>query len=132
MAKKSRRRVPKEDRKNKRLWAEGAHETVLFPHIEPYTDALERNWREERAYLQNVCNEFHGRISWRLEDHEEPELPLPEYDPRAPAIYEALDEEETKRKRERLELLNAVSVGVTAARDRDIELTLRDSVSDAG
>ncbi|KAJ6504323.1 hypothetical protein C8R47DRAFT_1210391 [Mycena vitilis] len=89
-SKKARRRVAKEKQKNLRLWAEGARDSVLRPHIEAYTDALDRNWRDEREYCQNVCNEFHARISWRLEDYEEPDLPLPEYDPRAPALVEEL------------------------------------------
>ncbi|KAJ7836178.1 hypothetical protein B0H13DRAFT_2368972 [Mycena leptocephala] len=80
-----------------RLWAEGARETVLIPHIEAYTDALERSWREERAYVQNLA----------LEDHEEPELPLPDYDPRALVVPELLDEDETIRKRDCIVLLNA-------------------------
>ncbi|KAJ7780823.1 hypothetical protein DFH07DRAFT_950048 [Mycena maculata] len=75
-----RRHIAKEERKNLCLWAEGAGETILTPHREMYADALERNWRSERDYLQKVCNEFNARISWRLGDHEEPELPLAEFD----------------------------------------------------
>jgi hypothetical protein len=119
MAKKVRKRVAKEERKNLQLWADGARESVLLPHIEPYTDALERCWRDERDYLQLVCNEFHARISWRLEDHEEPNLPLPEYDPKAPVVADSVDEEEMKLKRERITMLNAVSVAVPRARGRD-------------
>lgn len=58
--------------------------------------------------MQKVCNEFHARISWRLLDHEEPELPLQEYNPRAPPISEPLTEEETQQKRERINDLNVV------------------------
>ncbi|KAJ7887724.1 hypothetical protein B0H13DRAFT_2342320 [Mycena leptocephala] len=85
MGKKGRKRVAKEEHRNLRLWAEGARESVLAPHIPAYTDTLDRNWRDERNYLQKVCNEFHAQFSWQLEDHEEPDLPLPEYDLRAPA-----------------------------------------------
>jgi hypothetical protein len=88
-------------------WAEGAQETVLKPHIEAYTDALERGWRAERDYLREVCNEFHARIPWHLEDHEEPELPLVEYDKFAKPVEEELDEETTTMK---IEMMNAVSV----------------------
>jgi hypothetical protein len=109
MAKKGRKRVAKEECRNLRLWAVGARESVLAPHIPAYTDSLDRNWRDERDYLQTVCNEFHARISWRLQDHDEPDLPLPQYDPRAPAPVEDLDEEETQAKRARVELLNGVS-----------------------
>jgi hypothetical protein len=38
--KRQRKRVPKESRKNLRLWAEGARETILMPHIDGYTMAL--------------------------------------------------------------------------------------------
>ncbi|KAJ7689745.1 hypothetical protein B0H16DRAFT_1752803 [Mycena metata] len=103
-------RIAKKDRRNLKLWAEGARESVLKPHIPAYTDALQRGWRAERDYLTLVCNEFHARISWRLEDHEEPELPLPEYDKHALVPQEELDEEELVRKRLRVEEMNAVGV----------------------
>ncbi|KAJ7473863.1 hypothetical protein B0H11DRAFT_2429784 [Mycena galericulata] len=105
MPKKGRKRVAKEDRKNLRLWAEGARESVLTPHIEPYADALERNWRSERDYLKKICNEFNARISWRLGDHEEPNLPLPEFKPQEILVEEELTEEEEKQKRARLVVL---------------------------
>jgi hypothetical protein len=85
-------------------------ETVLEPHIESYGDALERSWRAEREALQAICNEFHAKFSWRLQDHEEPDLPLPEYDPlRLQPEEETLMDEEEVAKRTRIELLNAVS-----------------------
>lgn len=108
MARRARKRIQKEARRNLRLWAEGLRETILTPHIENYTDALDRSWREEREYVQKVCNEFHSRISWRLEDHEEPEAPLTEYDPNAVVVPEVLDDDETQQKRNRVSLLNAV------------------------
>lgn len=74
-----RKKVPKEDRRNNKHWADGVRETVLSPHIPGYTD-LERGWRAEDKYLQAVCNEFNAKIPWTLADHEEPALPLPEYD----------------------------------------------------
>ncbi|KAJ6450543.1 hypothetical protein C8R47DRAFT_1230235 [Mycena vitilis] len=108
MAKRQRtwKRKAKALRKSLKMWAEGAREDVLRPHIEPYTDALERGWRAERDYLQKACNEYHARISWRLEDHEEPECPLPAYDPFAPPVVEKLNEEEAKTRHERLQQLN--------------------------
>ncbi|KAF8122740.1 hypothetical protein K438DRAFT_1792965 [Mycena galopus ATCC 62051] len=78
----------------------------MRPHIEPYTDALDRGWRAERDYWQRVCNEFHARISWRLADHEEPELPLPIYDALAPPVVEDLTEEERVERHARREELN--------------------------
>jgi hypothetical protein len=91
------------------MWAEGARESILKLHIPAYTDALERGWRAERDYLQNVCNKFHARIPWRLTDKEEPDLPLADYDPFAVPEIEDLDEEETTAKRLRIETMNAVS-----------------------
>ncbi|KAJ7707284.1 hypothetical protein B0H16DRAFT_1746505 [Mycena metata] len=106
---KTRKRIAKAERKNLRLWAEGTRESILKPHIEPYGDALERGWRAEREYLQRVCNEFHAKISWELQDHEEPELPLVAYDPLAP-VDDDDDEEsvdaQVVAKRERITLLN--------------------------
>ena len=87
------KRVAKKDRRNLKLWAEGARETILKPHIPAYTDALERGWRAERDYLREVCQEFHARISWRLADDEEPDLPLPAYDRFAIPVVEELSEE---------------------------------------
>ncbi|KAK6971979.1 hypothetical protein R3P38DRAFT_2416784, partial [Favolaschia claudopus] len=70
-------------------------------------NALERGWRAERDYLRDVCNEFHARISWRLADDEEPDLPLPDYDPLAAVEAEVLDDDETVAKRERIDTMNA-------------------------
>ncbi|KAJ6463642.1 hypothetical protein C8R47DRAFT_1225134 [Mycena vitilis] len=100
-------RMAKKDRRNLRLWAEGARESILKPHILAYTDALERGWRAERDYVKDVCNEFHARVSWRRADEEEPDLPLPDYDKFAVPVVEELDEEETTKKRLRIEQMNA-------------------------
>ncbi|KAJ6542992.1 hypothetical protein B0H19DRAFT_1268179 [Mycena capillaripes] len=101
------KRIAKKDRRNLKMWAEGARESVLRPHIPGYTDALERGWRAERDYLHDVCKEFHARIPWRLADDEEPDLPLPEYDAFAVPVSEELDEEDTVMKRLRIETMNA-------------------------
>jgi hypothetical protein len=108
-AKRSWKRKAKELRRSNKMWAEGAREELLRPHIEPYTDALERNWRSERDYWQRVCNEYHTKISWRLTDAEEPELPLPEYDPYAPPVLEELTEDEKVARQTRHDELNNVS-----------------------
>ncbi|KAK7027691.1 hypothetical protein R3P38DRAFT_3190755 [Favolaschia claudopus] len=100
-------RKEKKDRRNLKLWAEGAREDILRPHLPAYADALERGWRAERDYVREVCNEFHARISWRLADDEEPELPLPEYDALAPREIEELSEDEVEAKRTRIEEMNA-------------------------
>ncbi|KAJ7469883.1 hypothetical protein B0H11DRAFT_1731310 [Mycena galericulata] len=106
MAKAKRKRVAKENRKNLRLWAEGAREEVLTPHIEPYADALSRGWRQERGYVKKVCNEFHARIDWRLPDWTEPEMPLPSFNPDVRLPSETLTPEEKETKRCRLDVLD--------------------------
>ncbi|KAJ7607008.1 hypothetical protein DFH06DRAFT_1018881 [Mycena polygramma] len=106
-SKRKRGRVPKKDRKNLRLWAEGARQTILEAHVEPYGDAMERGWREERAYFQRIINEYHARIPWRLEDHEEPPLPLAPFDPEARLPDpEDLSEAEDAQREARIALLN--------------------------
>ncbi|KAJ6455648.1 hypothetical protein C8R47DRAFT_1228145 [Mycena vitilis] len=91
------------------MWAEGARESLLRPHIKGYADALERGWRAERDYLQKVCNEYHSLVSWRLADHEEPELPLPVYDAFAPPVEESLSEEEQTSRHLCIDELNKAS-----------------------
>ncbi|KAJ6503459.1 hypothetical protein C8R47DRAFT_1250457 [Mycena vitilis] len=100
-----RKRVPKDKRQNLRLWAEGMRETVLSPHIESYGHALGQGWLEERNYLVKVQREYHARISWRLEDHEEPEELLP-FDPEEVIAEEVLTEEEDIRKCARVDKVN--------------------------
>ncbi|KAJ7893224.1 hypothetical protein B0H13DRAFT_2339812 [Mycena leptocephala] len=110
MAQRSKKRVwkrkSKELRKSLKMWAEGAREELLRPHVEPYADALERGWRAERDYLQKVCNEYHARIPWRVGDAQEPDLPLPDYDPFAPPVTEELSDEERAERHERIDVLN--------------------------
>ncbi|KAJ7490196.1 hypothetical protein B0H11DRAFT_2229117 [Mycena galericulata] len=104
---KKKQRIAKEDRKNLRLWAEGAREEILQPHIEHYADAMERGWRFERDYFTKVSNEFHARITWRLADHEEPEMPLPKFDPNAKLPdAEKLTDEEAAQRTERMTVLD--------------------------
>ncbi|KAJ7038475.1 hypothetical protein C8F04DRAFT_1256076 [Mycena alexandri] len=104
------KRKAKEARKKNKMWAEGARESIMRPHLEAYADALARGRRAEHDYLQKVCNEFHVRISWRLADHEEPELPLPPYDAFAPPVPEAVTDEEHVQRLQRQEELNTASV----------------------
>ncbi|KAJ7139006.1 hypothetical protein C8R44DRAFT_867180 [Mycena epipterygia] len=100
-------RMSKEKRKTLRLWADGTRETILIDKIETYADALERGWRAKRESLQAICNKFHAKVSWQLEDHEEPALPFPDFDPLALVPEETLPEEEEVAKRTRIDLLNA-------------------------
>ncbi|KAK7000640.1 hypothetical protein R3P38DRAFT_3218926 [Favolaschia claudopus] len=45
---------------------------ILKPHIDGYQAAMDKGWRYERKYWKKVCREFHARIDWRTQDHEEP------------------------------------------------------------
>ncbi|KAF7353218.1 hypothetical protein MSAN_01509500 [Mycena sanguinolenta] len=102
---KPRPRVAKENRRNMRLWADGAREKILRPHLDGYSRARDLGWVAEREYLQKVCNEFHARVDWRLKDHEEPVLRP--FDPNAMIEDEELDEAEEVEQRKRVEVLNA-------------------------
>jgi hypothetical protein len=68
-----------------------------------YADALARGRRYKNDYCQKIFNEFHARISWRLLDHEQPPLPLPDYNP------DKVPEEEEVCKRKQIDQLDAVS-----------------------
>jgi hypothetical protein len=105
--KRARERVPKSEHRNLRLWAEGARETILKPHLDDYALALDKGWREERRYLKKVCNEFHARVDWRLGEYEEPVLK--DYDPKTFVPPDDLPEEEEVAKRTRIKELNSVS-----------------------
>jgi hypothetical protein len=107
MKKRQRERIPKEERRNLRLWADGARETILTPHLDGFTAARTKGSRAEKAYLQTICNEFHARVDWRLADHEEPVLTP--WTAETIITKETLSDEEEKQKRARIELLNAVS-----------------------
>ncbi|KAK7020076.1 hypothetical protein R3P38DRAFT_2536029 [Favolaschia claudopus] len=105
--KRTRQRVPKENRKNLRLWAEGARETILTPHLDAYQAALDQGRRQERKMLKKICREFHARVDWRTKDHEEPMLS--EWDPAGIATEEELSEDDEVAKRARIEELNKAS-----------------------
>ncbi|KAJ7675037.1 hypothetical protein B0H17DRAFT_1207900 [Mycena rosella] len=102
------KRTAKKDCQNLKLWAEGAREDILKPHIAGYMDTLEHGWRLERDYLEIVCNKFHVHISWRLEDHEEPEGGLSEWDEFALLVLEVLSSEDKAAKLARCDVLNAL------------------------
>ncbi|KAJ7123802.1 hypothetical protein C8R43DRAFT_958954 [Mycena crocata] len=102
--KRERKRVPKEDRQNLRLWADGVRETVLTPHLEGYAEARDQGRRAERKFLKKVCNEFHNRVPWTTKDHEEPVLL--EYDANKPKPRETLSDEQEVEKRSRMKVLD--------------------------
>ncbi|KAJ7144888.1 hypothetical protein C8R43DRAFT_1130311 [Mycena crocata] len=101
---KPRKRVPRSQRQNLRMWAEGSREEVLRPHLEQYSVARDSGWIAERAYLQKVCNEFHARVDWRTPDTEEPVLRP--FDPSAAIEPEILTDDEEDEQRARMEVLN--------------------------
>lgn len=128
--KRARRRVPREERRNLRLWAEGARETVLLPHVEAYGEAMERGWIKEREYLQRVCREYHARLDWRLADHDDPGELAP-FDPDAILPPpEKLAPEDQVRMEQRKQELDDVSVNQN--RDRDLVTDRVDSASGVG
>ncbi|KAJ7170431.1 hypothetical protein C8R43DRAFT_944944 [Mycena crocata] len=99
-------RIPRADHENLRLWAEGARGTILQPHIDGYMAALDQGWRQERTYVKKVCLEFHARVSWRTQDHEEPVLDE-NWDPATVTQKsQPLPEEEEKLKRARVKVLD--------------------------
>jgi hypothetical protein len=109
--KREQKRVPKENRKNLRLWAEGARESILIPHLDQYTAAMNQGWQPERKYLKKVCREFHVRVNWRTLDHEEPIVA--DWDPDAQLTQEDLPSDDQEKKHLRLRELDAVSHIVT-------------------
>ncbi|KAJ6448363.1 hypothetical protein C8R45DRAFT_1133146 [Mycena sanguinolenta] len=102
--KRVRKRVPKEKRRNLRLWAEGAREQILTPHLDAYQQASDQGRRQERKYWKKVCREFHARVDWRTEDHEEPILS--EWDPAATVVEEVLSAEDEQARSARVDILN--------------------------
>ncbi|KAK6980529.1 hypothetical protein R3P38DRAFT_2579910 [Favolaschia claudopus] len=102
--KRQRPRVPKENKKNLKLWAEGARETILKPHIDGYQKAMDKGWRHERKYWKKVCREFHARVDWRTQDHEEPVLR--EWQENSIIQEEALSPEEEVERSARVDILN--------------------------
>ncbi|KAJ7076265.1 hypothetical protein B0H15DRAFT_805711 [Mycena belliarum] len=102
--KRERKRIPRANRKNLRLWAEGARETVLRPHFDAYVAALDKGRVEEHRFCKSVCREFHARIDWKTPDSEEPIVA--DWDPLAPTVNEVLPEDEEVRKRARIKELN--------------------------
>ncbi|KAJ7766368.1 hypothetical protein DFH07DRAFT_955419 [Mycena maculata] len=98
-------RSPKSQRGNLKFWVEGAREEILMPYMEEYNNAMREGWRQERLVLQRICNEFHARVDWKLEDDEEPELKA--FDVTQAAQKETLPEDEEKAKHQRIKVLNA-------------------------
>lgn len=84
-------------------------EGILAPHIEPYSEALSCSLVAECDYLQRVYNKYHQLIPWHLSDDEEPDLPLPAYDPKCMAEAEDLDPEEAQLKATTIASKNKVS-----------------------
>ncbi|KAF7325885.1 hypothetical protein MKEN_00439300 [Mycena kentingensis (nom. inval.)] len=89
---------------NLRMWAEGARESVLAPHIPYYAAAMDRGLDEENAALNEICFEFNARIPWWTSDFEEPVLRP--YVPGSVFVEtENLTDEQKAWKEERLRIL---------------------------
>ncbi|KAJ7932989.1 hypothetical protein B0H13DRAFT_2307260 [Mycena leptocephala] len=65
---------------------------------------MDQGWQHERKFLRKVCREFHARVNWRVQDHEEPELG--EWDASAPLVTETLTDEEEQARGRRVKELN--------------------------
>ncbi|KAK7020342.1 hypothetical protein R3P38DRAFT_2535224 [Favolaschia claudopus] len=102
--KRQRARVPKENKKNLKLWAEGVRESILRPHIDGYQKAMDKGWRHERKYWKKVCREFHARVNWRTQDHEEPVLQ--DWNENSTIQDEELSPEEEVQRSARVDVLN--------------------------
>ncbi|KAF7307410.1 hypothetical protein MIND_00535300 [Mycena indigotica] len=101
--------MSKSDRKSRKFWAKGVRERILWPHVEAYAKAMSLDWRTNRDRIQQACNEYHARISWRTADDEEPDLPNPlaPYNPHArPSSPEPQTQEELEKKHGRIKDLN--------------------------
>ncbi|KAK6974473.1 hypothetical protein R3P38DRAFT_2811852 [Favolaschia claudopus] len=83
----------------------GARESILAPHLDAYQIAKDQGRRQERKILKKICREFHARVGWRVQDHEEPVLR--EWNPDAIEDEELLTDEETAAKAARVDELNA-------------------------
>ena len=103
------RPVEKQLKKNSKGWAIGVRAEILNAFIEGYADAQARGWQQERAFWSSVCNAYNAKIPYTLADHEEPPLPLPEYNESNPPPLENLTEEQAKKKREIIVSSNKVS-----------------------
>ncbi|TRM57969.1 hypothetical protein BD626DRAFT_573957 [Schizophyllum amplum] len=97
--KRKRRTKDKKDRLNNKNWAEGVRETILSPHIPRYLDALAKDaWNVIQDIVMEVCAEYHAKIPWTMPVWEEPEEPLPAYDPKNPPVWPQLSDEEEKQR----------------------------------
>ncbi|KAJ7059327.1 hypothetical protein C8F01DRAFT_1255024 [Mycena amicta] len=69
--------MPKEQalQRNQKNWA-------LKPKFAAFQAARRNGTVALRTFFASVKNEFFAKIPWDLPDHVEPELPLPEYDPK--------------------------------------------------
>ncbi|KAJ7058425.1 hypothetical protein C8F01DRAFT_1303984 [Mycena amicta] len=97
-------RIPKSDRKNLRLWAEGARESILRPFLADYSAALDHGLVPERALLRNILRVYFGKVHWSTKDDEEPTLM--EWDPNASMTVENLSPELQSEKDRRIATLS--------------------------
>ena len=101
MGKRVRNRKNKEDRANNIGWADGVRADLLVTYVAGYKDAAAKGWVAQSDYVKVVTNHFFMCFDWRLQDHEEPTLPLLPYDPNYVDTDNDLTEEDIKLKREK-------------------------------
>lgn len=92
--------MPKEERKNQKLWADGLREDLLMTHFTDYCRARDSGSRRDcQLVMSKILHHYHAMIPWRLPDHEEPPRPLPQYDPSVvlPEEEDILEEDATRK-----------------------------------
>ncbi|KAJ7665639.1 hypothetical protein B0H17DRAFT_1143312 [Mycena rosella] len=82
------------------------HKSAHSKRIAKTCGAVGGGRRKKRKALKNICLEFHVRIDWCTEDHEEPVVK--DWDPKAKLVQEKLSAEDELRKRECLKALDVL------------------------
>ncbi|KAL1657745.1 hypothetical protein GGF50DRAFT_121532 [Schizophyllum commune] len=105
---KATRKKSKAEKRTLKGWAEGVRENlILKPALPRYIDATQRGWLMERKCLADICTQFHVQILPDLQDDQEPEEPLPPYDPTVAHDFgEGLSDELKVNRLSRIGMLN--------------------------
>ncbi|KAI5900598.1 uncharacterized protein SCHCODRAFT_01030056 [Schizophyllum commune H4-8] len=90
------RAKPKKERNSRKNWAEGVRKEILQKYVPLYVDALAQSWEAAQAVIHAACAEYHALFPWWLSDDDDPDEPLPDYDPKNPPVMPPLSAEEEK------------------------------------
>ncbi|KAI4517041.1 hypothetical protein K525DRAFT_211793, partial [Schizophyllum commune Loenen D] len=90
------RAKPKKERNSRKNWAEGVRKEILQKYVPLYVDALAQSWEAAQAVIHAACAEYHALFPWWLSDDDDPEEPLPNYDPKNPPVLPQLSPDEEK------------------------------------